>query len=93
MPEEGGCRFLHVPVLPWWFSVWKQLERALCLGRTVGDALSTSRREKALQQVLRAQCQFLFMSMLNSKWKNPSRSTRKASIVWCQVKEASSRAL
>lgn len=60
--------------------------------RTHGDALSISRREKALQ-VLCAQCLFLFMSMLNTKWKRPSRRTRKASIVWCQVKEASSRAL
>lgn len=86
-------RFLHVPVLPWWFMVLKPLQRALCLRRTLGDALSPSRREKALQQVLHAQCLFLFMSMLNTKWIKPSRSTRKASIVWCQVKEASSRAL
>lgn len=58
------------------------------------DRLSLSpRRENALQQVLHAQCLLLFESMLNTKWKKPSRSTRKASLVWCQIKEASSWAL
>lgn len=80
-------------VLPWEFGVLKPLHRALCLWRTLGDALSTSRREKALQQVLLAQCLFLSMSMLNTEWKKPSRSTGRASIVCCQVKEVSSRAL
>lgn len=30
------CEFLHVPVLPWWFRVVKQFQRAFCLWRTPG---------------------------------------------------------
>lgn len=71
-------------------AVLKQFQRALCLQRTPGDALCTSRREGALQQVLHAQCLLLSVSMLNTKCRKPSRSIRKASMVWCQGKEASS---
>lgn len=54
------------------------------------SSLHLQERERALQQVLHARCLLLSMSMLNTKWKKPSRSTGKASIVWCHSKEASS---